>query len=102
MLLLQFNLAHTRWEIVFQPTYAAYLSLIESWWKTPRSPALKGRRFESWEAVCRAVEAATAYSNAPSAPIRVEPPTLAPAAPQKGHWSPSKSDLDLADAPPSS
>ena len=57
-------LAHPRWEFVFQPTAAAYLNLIEPWWKVLRSLALKGRRFESWAAVCRAVEAATAYWNA--------------------------------------
>jgi hypothetical protein len=60
---LLFGLAHPRWEFVFQPTKAAYLNLIEPWWKILRSLALKGRRFESWEEVCNAVEAATAYWN---------------------------------------
>jgi hypothetical protein len=60
---LLFGLAHPRWEFVFQPTKAAYLNLIEPWWKILRSLALKGRRFESWEDVCEAVEAATAYWN---------------------------------------
>ena len=57
-------LAHPRWEFVFQPTYAAYLNLIEPWWKILRSLALKGRRFATWDAVCAAVAAATAYWNA--------------------------------------
>jgi len=61
---LLFSLAHPRWEFVFQPKYAAYLNLIEPWWKALRSLALKGRRFESWEDICRAVERATAYWNA--------------------------------------
>ena len=64
---LLFALAHPRWEFVFQPTYAAYLNLIEPWcpwWKILRSLALKGRRFESWDDVCRAIDAATAYWNA--------------------------------------
>ena len=61
---LLFNLAHPRWEFVFQPKYAAYLNLIEPWWKILRSLALKGRRFETWEAVCQAVAEATAYWNA--------------------------------------
>jgi len=56
-------LAHPRWEFVFQPTKAAYLNLIEPWWKILRSLALKGRRFETWAEVCQAVEAATAYWN---------------------------------------
>jgi transposase len=61
---LLFALAHPRWAFVFQPKYAAYLNLIESWWKILRSLALKGRRFETWDQVCDAVRAATAYWNA--------------------------------------
>jgi transposase len=61
---LLFSLTHPRWEFVFQPTYAAYLNLIEPWWKILRSLALKGRRFETWEEVCVAVARATAYWNA--------------------------------------
>jgi hypothetical protein len=57
-------LVHPRWEFVFQPTYAAYLNLIEPWWKILRSLALQGRRFETWEAIARAVDQATAYWNA--------------------------------------
>ena len=60
---LLFSLAHPRWEFVFQPTYAAYLNLIEPWWKTLRTLALKGRRFETWAEVCQAVREATAYWN---------------------------------------
>jgi hypothetical protein len=60
---LLFSLAHPRWEFVFQPTYAAYLNLIEPWWKILRSLALKGRRFETWAEVCAAIAAATAYWN---------------------------------------
>jgi transposase len=60
---LLFALHHPRWEFVFQPKYAAYLNLIEPWWKVLRSLALKGRRFETWEEICQAVEAATAYWN---------------------------------------
>jgi len=60
---LLFALWRPRWEFVFQPKYAAYLNLIEPWWKVLRSLALKGRRFETWEEVCRAVAEATAYWN---------------------------------------
>ena len=67
---LLFSLAHPRWEFVFQPKYAAYLNLIEPWWKVLRSLALKGRRFQTWEAVCQAVAAATAYWNAHRHPFR--------------------------------
>jgi transposase len=58
-----FALAHPRWEFVFQPKYAAYLNLIEPWWKILRSLALKGQRFETWEEICQAVAAATSYWN---------------------------------------
>jgi transposase len=59
-----FALAHPRWEFVFQPKYAAYLNLIEPWWKVLRSLALKGRRFETWDELCQAIRDATAYWNA--------------------------------------
>jgi transposase len=61
---LLFALAHPRWEFVFQPKYAASLNLIEPWCKILRSLALKGKRFETWEHLCAAVEAATTYWNA--------------------------------------
>jgi hypothetical protein len=56
-----FALAHPRWEFVFRPKYAAYLNLIEPWWKVLRSLALTGQRFETWEEICAAVEDATTY-----------------------------------------
>ena len=65
---LLFSLAHPRWEFVFQPKYAAYLNLIEPWWKTLKSLALKGRRFETWEEVEAAVERACGYWNEHSHP----------------------------------
>ncbi len=34
---------------------AAYLNLIEPWWKILRSLALKGRCFTSWDDICTAV-----------------------------------------------
>lgn len=61
---LLFMVAHPRWEFIFQPKYAAYLNLIEPWWKVLRSLALKGRRFERWEEVVEAIKAATEYWNA--------------------------------------
>lgn len=61
---LLWSLTHPRWEFVFQPTYAAYLNLIEPWWKILRSLALKGRRFETWDELWTATARATAYWNA--------------------------------------
>ena len=60
---LLFSLGHPRWEFVFQPKYAAYMNLIEPWWKVLRSLALKGRRFETWAKLCEAVKSATDYWN---------------------------------------
>ena len=60
---LLFALWHPRWEFVFQPSYAAYLNLIEPWWKILRSLALKGREFKTWDEVRAAVRSATAYWN---------------------------------------
>jgi DDE superfamily endonuclease len=60
---LLFSLLHPRWEFVFQPKYAAYLNLIEPWWKVLRSLALKGRRFGAWAEIEQAVKRATAYWN---------------------------------------
>lgn len=59
-----FSLTHPRWEFLFQPKAAAYLNLIEPWWKVLRSLGLKGKRFETWADVCTAVRGATAYWNA--------------------------------------
>ena len=66
---LLWSLTHPRWEFVFQPTYAAYLNLIEPWWKILRSLALKGRRFEEWDDLWVAIERATAYWNAHKHPF---------------------------------
>jgi transposase len=66
---LLFCLTHPRWEFVFQPTYAAYLNLIEPWWKVLRSLAFKGRRFATWEDLAAAVRQATAYWNAHKHPF---------------------------------
>lgn len=66
---LLFCLTHPRWEFVFQPTYAAYLNLIEPWWKVLRSLAFKGRRFETWEDMAAAAREATAYWQAHKHPF---------------------------------
>ena len=52
------------------PKYAAWLNLIKPWWKTLRSLALKGRRFETVENVTDAVERATDYWNQYAKPDR--------------------------------
>lgn len=66
---LLFQLTHPRWKFVVQPTYAAYLNLIEPWWTILRSLALNGRRFENWADICQAIDAATAYWQAHKHPF---------------------------------
>jgi hypothetical protein len=94
---LLFGLLHPRWEFALQPKYAAYLNLIEPWWKVLRSLVLAGRRFAAWAEIERAVERATAYWNEHKHPFiwgrrrRHRQPALGIAAAPK--YS------DLADAP---
>lgn len=52
------------------PKYAAWLNLIEPWWKTLRSLALKGRCFETVEDVTNAIKRATDYWNQHAKPYR--------------------------------
>jgi transposase len=56
-------LAHERVRFLFQPTYAPWLNLIEPWWKTLRSLALKGRRFNIKDELIQALIEATEYWN---------------------------------------
>lgn len=57
-------LAHPHVRFLFQPTYAPWLNLIEPWWKTLRSLALKGRRFENADELHTAIANAVSYWNA--------------------------------------
>jgi len=50
-------------QILYLPTYACWLNLIEPWWKQLRSLALKGRRFETVDELSDALIAALAYWN---------------------------------------
>lgn len=65
---LLFMAAHPRWEFGFIPKGCAYLNLIEPWWKTLRSIALKGTSFNTWDEVVAAITAATTYWNAHAHP----------------------------------
>jgi transposase len=56
-------LTNQRVRFLFQPTYAPWLNLIEPWWKTLRSLALKGYRFEGADDLLPAIAAATSYWN---------------------------------------
>lgn len=56
-------LAHERVRFLFQPTYAPWLNLIEPWWKTLKSLALAGRRFENVATVRSSIVKSTDYWN---------------------------------------
>lgn len=56
-------LAHPHVQFLFQPTYSPWLNLIEPWWKTLRSLALKGRCFQIVDEIIQAIEWATDYWN---------------------------------------
>jgi hypothetical protein len=61
--ILLFALANPRWECVFQPKYAAYLNLLEPWWKTLKSLAFEGKTFTTWEEKEATMAPATDYWN---------------------------------------
>ena len=86
---LLFMLAHPRWEMVFQPKYAAYLNLIEPWWKMLRSLALAGRRFETWDEIREAVDHASVLECAPAS-LRLGPTAPSSAAPLARHRPPAQ------------
>lgn len=56
-------LAHKRVRFLFQPTYAPWLNLIEPWWKTLRSLALAGRRFDDLATLRSSIVKSTNYWN---------------------------------------
>lgn len=56
-------LAHDRVHFLFQPTYAPWLNLIEPWWKTLRSLALTGLRFDTADQIIHAITQGTLYWN---------------------------------------
>jgi transposase len=69
----QVKLALTAWpeiQLLFIPTYACWLNLIEPWWKQLRSLALKGRRFEHTEELVLALTNAVSYWNTHAHPYR--------------------------------
>jgi transposase len=63
-------LAHPRVSFLFQPTYSPWLNLIEPWWKTLRSLALKGDTFERPHDLALALYQAADYWNAHRKPYR--------------------------------
>jgi transposase len=63
----QTQLALLAWpeiQVLFIPTYACWLNLIEPWWKQLKSLALKGRRFETVDELSTSLLQALAYWNA--------------------------------------
>ena len=90
---LLFLLAHPRWEMVFQPKYAAYLNLIEPWWKILRSLALAGRRFESWEEIADAIHCSRGLLECTPPSLRLGQTPSASASPLARHCPPAESRM---------
>ena len=84
---------------MFQPKYAAYLNLIEPWWKMLRSLALKGRRFETWAEVCQAVARGHRLLERPSASLRLGRAAATRRAARRPGIALTKGRLNLGDAP---
>lgn len=57
------NLVNDHVRFLFLPSYSPWLNLIEPWWKTLKNLALKGRNFDTLEAVQKAICDAAAYWN---------------------------------------
>jgi transposase len=56
-------LAWSEFQILYLPKYAAWLNLIEPWWKQLNSLTRKGRRFETTDALAAALMAGVEYWN---------------------------------------
>ena len=56
-------LAWPEFQILYLPKYAAWLNLIEPWWKQLNSLTRKGRRFASTEELAAAITAGVEYWN---------------------------------------
>jgi transposase len=63
-------LAHPRVSFLFLPTYSPWLNLIEPWWKTLRSLALRGNYFERPCDLALALYRAVEYWNQHRKPYR--------------------------------
>lgn len=63
-------LAHPRVAFFFLPTYSPWLNLIEPWWKTLRSLALRGNHFAGPDDLALALYQALDYWNAHRKPYR--------------------------------
>ena len=92
-------LAHPRWEFVFQPTYAAYLNLIEPWWKILRSLALQGPPLRDLDAGQPRGGGRHALLERPSSPFRLGEAHAPPPRPANRHRLPSGDGMNLPDGP---
>ena len=69
----QTQLALLAWpdiQVLFIPTYACWLNLIEPWWKQLKSLALKGRRFQTVDELSASLLHALDYWNAHQHPYQ--------------------------------
>jgi len=64
------NWGHPQFRFVWMPTHAAWLNLIEPWWRIPKNWALKGSRYQTKEEAGQAILDATALWNQHPKPYR--------------------------------
>lgn len=70
--------AYPQVELVFLPTKAPWLNMIERFWRPYKRIALKGKRFETTEELMQALEAATAYWNKYKKPYQLKKLKIVP------------------------
>jgi len=64
--------AYPQVELVFLPTKAPWLNMIERFWRPYKRLALKGKRFETVDELIAALEAATVYWNKHKKPYQLK------------------------------
>lgn len=64
--------AYPQVELVFLPTKAPWLNMIERFWRPYKRLALKGKRFETTDEIIATLEAATEYRNKRKKPYQLK------------------------------
>lgn len=64
--------AYPQVKLVFLPTKAPWLNMIERFWRPYKRLALKGKRFETVDELIASLEAATAYWNKHKKPYQLK------------------------------
>ena len=96
---LLFNLVYPRWEFVFQPTAAAYLNLIEPWWKTQKLAGLERTALRELAASRRSCPKSDGLLECAQASLCLGTSQAASSSPQAWHCPLATGGMNLADEP---